>query len=121
MKFLRFLVALGLGLVVVTMNAATFKVINAGNNAIAVKPEWRGEGGACYTKLMPGASKDYDSGFYTVTSFRWIQEYPQTIALLPGHKDVKMFQADLNIPFATLGAEVTFLNDGSYTFKRNFA
>lgn len=128
MKSLRLIALVGLSLVVVAANAATVKVVNGGSNAIFVKPEWKADANCaachapCYSKLAPGASKDYNSEFYNITSFRWMQEYPKT-SILPDPQSmvVKIFAAGLNVPFATLGAEVTILNEGSYTFKRNFA
>jgi hypothetical protein len=128
MKSLRLIALVGLSLVAVSVTAATVKVVNGSSNAIFVKPEWKAEAncaacsGPCYARLMPGASKDYNSEFYNVTSVRWMQEYPKTSILPdPTSMVVKIFATNVDIPLAVLGAEFTILNDGSYTFKRNFA
>jgi hypothetical protein len=128
MKSLRLMALVGLGLGAAHVDAATVKVINGSSNIIFVKPEWKAGAdcaacnGPCYGMLNPGQSKDYGSDFYNIDYFRWVQKYPKTVVLPdPNQIIVKIFAANLRIPLATVGAEVTILNDGSYTFKRNFA
>jgi len=64
MNFLRVMALMGLSLMAVDATAATFTIKNNGNNTILVLPGWRTDGPG-YTKLVAGASKEYNSGFIT--------------------------------------------------------
>lgn len=119
MNSLRLMALLSLVLVVTNAFTAQFTVKNSGSYRIWVKPFW-GSGDSYLTELKPGESRKFDSGPYSVSLMRWVQEFPTALGQTPGQLNVKSFDAGSAItmnPFE-LGVTIDILNDGSFKVQK---
>lgn len=119
MKSLRLMALLSLVLVAVDACAAQLKVNNNGSHRIWVKVFW-GPNELYLKGLNPGESYQFDSGLYSISLVRWIQEFPAAIGQTPGQLNVKSFDAagQISLNPVELGVTLDILNDGSFKVQK---
>jgi hypothetical protein len=119
MNSLRLMALLSLVLVATDAFTAQLKVINSGSRRVWVKTFW-GPNELYLKPLNPGESYMFDSGLYSISLVRWIEEFPAAIGQTPGQMNVKSFDAagQIYLNPVELGVTLDILNDGSFKVQK---